>query len=918
MGADNKKLLTTLAVVAGIGGAFYLIKKGGKLVQGSKLNFALLGFQLHKLDLKELQFTVKLRCYNPTKETASLALHQAVAHYKNAPIAYSKPDIQGVKIDAGTSKDMSIRFQVPYLNLVGKGLSIPLLQDSSALSRHLSFTLTLSVNGETLTTTQNLSKDMQGITLNQNKVFGSKGSSSRLAQSEKSEFTPVNDYFSDKRNAEIGHLGQTLGIVSGPRNTQDGRKYNHLIKKAEGKDVYIKDGDVTATVEACIELVAEHYREVEALAKSLQANNLKETCRNIFNFSYNYLQYKLDKQGTEQLRTPARSWLDGQIRFKQQGDKSKGIDCDDYSIFVGSLLKCLGIPFKFRITKYDGKSYFQHIYVIVPSEGDSEDEIVIDPVLSKFDYQKPYSFEVSNFNMSPIQLAGSISGIDGFLGTTSLGLPISVLSGIGNTQAQKDEYTELMGIVSGVDFEQTVNGLGDPEDATYRYLVRTRDFLVRSKSNAQKMSHIQNPDQFIKMLEEAIKHWHSDKRYTVLDKLADIEEKLAQSGFIKYDTEALQGLEELEELEDALDGLGLSGDELGLFRKRKKRKRGGFFRSIKRVGKKVKSKVKRLGKKVKKVGKKVIKAIVRFNPLTIAMRGGLLAAMHLNMFGIAKKLQYAYLPDNLASKHGVDVEKLAKLKKTHRKVKKLFTGLQGKENNLRKAILKGAKQKSSDFSLKGIEGIVSGLQGLENNGELQELGELGAVATGASVAAASGLLAKIGAWLKPVKNIFSKAKGAIAKRQVKRLERKGKPVSKALQERAYKVTAPVKLNIPQAAPISYPRIPQAVSPPYVSEDDYAMLPTQETMPIPSNPIPSNPNYSPTNMTNYNNELSPRAIKGSVKKGLSKRAKVGIGIGVVALVGTGIYFAVKSRDKPKTRAKPKSTTNKKQLGAIKFQ
>ncbi len=883
MGADNKKLFTTLAIVAGIGGAFYLIKKGGKLAHGSKLNFALLGFQLHKLDLKELQFTVKLRCYNPTKETASIALHQAVAHYKNAPIAYSKPDIQGVKIDAGTSKDMSIRFQVPYMNLVGKGLSIPLLQDSSALSRNLSFTLTLSVNGETLTTTQNLSKDMQGISLGQ------------------------------------------LGIVSGPRNTQDGRRYNHLIKKAEGKDVYIKDGDVTATVEACIELVSEHYREVEALAKSLQSNNLKETCSNIFNFSYNYLQYKLDKQGTEQLRTPARSWLDGQIRFKQQGDKSKGIDCDDYSIFVGSLLKCLGIPFKFRITKYDGKSYFQHIYVIVPSEGDSEDEIVIDPVLSKFDYQKPYSFEVSNFNMSPIQLAGSISGIDGFLGTTSLGLPISVLSGIGSTQKQKDDYTELMGIVSGVDFEQTVNGLGDPEDATYRYLVRTRDFLIRSRSNAQKMSHIQNPDQFIKMLEEAIKHWHSNKRDTVLDKLADIEEKLAQSGFIKYDAEALQGLEELEDLEDELDGLGflddelemLTEEELGLSRRRrrkrkgKKRRRGGFFRSIKRIGKKV-------GKKVKKVGKKVVKAIVRFNPLTIAMRGGLLAAMRLNMFGIAKKLQYGYLPDNLASKHQIDPRKLSDLKKRHNRVKKLFRGIQGKESNLRKAILKGAKQKSSDFSLKGFEGLLGDLQVLEKQGELQELGELGAAATGASIAAASGLLAKIKTWLKPVKNIFSQVQNKVrnvvksrAQRRVERRKSKGKSISPKLQAKAQRVLP--SLPQPTRPPISV----QTRSEGNLFEQLPAVLDIAQNLPI--NTENGYTPYSSYGETAHNwgdNEVYYPAAS-PVKKGMSKGAKIGIGLGALALIGTGIYFATKSRDKPKTRAKPKSTTNKKQLGAIKL-
>ena len=116
--------------------------------------------------------------------------------------------------------------------------------------------------------------------------------------------------------------------------------------------------------------------------------------------------------------------------------------------------------------------------------------------------------------------------------------------------------------------------------------------------------------------------------------------------------------------------------------------------------------IKKAAKKVGKVAKKVAKAIVRFNPLSIAIRNGLLAALRLNMFGIAKKLQYAYLPDQLASKYNIDAKKLKDLKKRHRRVRKLFKGLQGREKNLRKAILKGAKQKSRDFSLKGVDGFI--------------------------------------------------------------------------------------------------------------------------------------------------------------------------------------------------------------------
>ncbi|MCT4586421.1 MAG: hypothetical protein N4A71_01220 [Carboxylicivirga sp.] len=831
MEASTKKILGTLAVVAAVGGGFYLIKKGKKLLSGAKMNFALLGFRIHKMNLQEVQFAVKLRCYNPTKAPITLAVNQVVANYKGSAIAYSTPDIKGLTIGAGSTQEPEIMFQVPYLNLVGKGLSTALLQNTAQLKADMSFTLSLSINGETITTTQNLTDDnMNGLALGE------------------------------------------LGIVSGPRNTQDGRKFNHLIKKASGTDVFVKNGNVLETVESCIEIIAEHFLEVEELASMLQGDNMKASCKNIFDFSYKYLQYHKDEDGTEQLRTPARSWLDGQMRFKQKGIKSAGIDCDDYSIFVGSLLKNLGISFKLRITKYDGKKNFQHIYVIVPALGDSEDEIVIDPVLSKFDYQKPYSFEQSNFDMSPVQMAG-LKGIDGLTGSSSLGLPISILSGIdlaGGHQAQAD-HEELIAIVSGVDFDDAINGLGDADDATYRYLVRTRNFLLKNQENKDKMAHIQNPDQFIAMLDQAIKFWNTPQRDKVLAKLESIEAKLAQKGLIKYDIDAIEGLAELDDLDESIDGL--NGDR-GL---------GGFFKSLKRIGRKIGKGIKKAAKKVGKVAKKVAKAIVRFNPLSIAIRNGLLAALRLNMFGIAKKLQYAYLPDQLASKYNIDAKKLKDLKKRHRRVRKLFKGLQGREKNLRKAILKGAKQKSRDFSLKGVDGLLADLQGLEAIGELGELGQMGAVATAASVGAATGVLAKIKSWLKPVKNIFTKIKSKFSK--------------------AKKVKNTVSQYVPSNSDTQ------------VSEASNYVAP--QTTSYTPQPIMKSGNYSPqpTSLT----PVAPQTVT-PTKKGMSKGAKIGIGIGVVALIGTGAYFAFRKKDddKPKRSTQSKKSSSKKALGSIELQ
>ncbi len=830
MEASIKKILGTLAAVAAVGGGFYLIQKGKKLLSGAKMNFALLGFRIHKMNLQEVQFAFKLRCYNPSNAPITLAVNQVVANYKGSAVAYSTPDINGLTIAAGKTQEPEILFQVPYLNLMGKGLNLKALSNTEQLKKDMTFTMTISVNGESLTTTQSLSKEQH-----------------------------------------MNGLGE-LGIVSGPRNTQNGKKFNHLIKKANGKDTLIKNGNVIETVENCIDIIASHYREVEELASQLKSDTLKETCRNIFNFSYTYLQYHKDDEGTEQLRTPARSWLDGQIKYKQKGRKYAGIDCDDYSIFVGSLLKNLGIPFKLRITKYDGRKNFQHIYVIVPAIGDSEDEIVIDPVLSKFDYQKPYSFERSDFDMSPLQLAG-LRGIDGFTGTSALGLPISVLSGIdlvGGVQAQSD-HEELIAIVSGTDFDEAINGLGDADDATYRYLVRTRNFLLKNKDNKAKMAHIQNPEQFISMLDQAIKFWNTSKRDAVLTKLEKIENKLVQNGHIKYDSEAIDGLSDEDDIDESMDGL--DGNR-GL---------GGFFKSLKRIGRKIGRGVKKGVKSIGKAAKKVAKAIVRFNPLSIAIRNGLLAALRLNMFGIAKKLQYAYLPEHLATKHQIDAQKLQDLKKRHSRVRKLFRGLQGREKNLRKAILKGAKQKSSDFSLNGLDGLLADIKGLEAIGELAELGQMGVVATAASVGAATGVLAKIKNWLKPVKNIFSKVKSKFTK--------------------AKQVSNTITQQIPSTSAM------QTIEP----NQHQAPLVNQYTPTLVHKSRTYTPQITPSNT------FAPQTTTPG-KKGLSKGAKVGIGIGAVALLGTGVYFAFRKKEpsKVKRRSSTRKSPVKKTLGSIELQ
>ena len=109
------------------------------------------------------------------------------------------------------------------------------------------------------------------------------------------------------------------------------------------------------------------------LAQSLRTSSLRKTLQNIWNFVYQHIQYVPDSAVMEQVRRPLRTLYD------QNGD------CDCYATLIGSILTNLGIPFSLRIAKYNGRSYFQHVYVVVR---DGDKELVVDPVVDRCFYEK--------------------------------------------------------------------------------------------------------------------------------------------------------------------------------------------------------------------------------------------------------------------------------------------------------------------------------------------------------------------------------------------------------------------------------------------------------------------------------------------------------------------------------------------------
>ena len=183
------------------------------------------------------------------------------------------------------------------------------------------------------------------------------------------------------------------------RNIQSGERYSHLFPVAINTTATIrKDANVYHTVAFIPTVVQETLSHTKKIAATLKGNCIYETCSNIWQFVYKHIAYKKDKDGYEQIRSPARAWHD---RFT-------GVDCDCYSVFISSVLSNLNIPHTLRITKYN-HAYFQHIYPVVPTK---TGYIIIDCVTEKFDYEVPFS-EKKDYPMD-------LQYLNGFDGNPSL------------------------------------------------------------------------------------------------------------------------------------------------------------------------------------------------------------------------------------------------------------------------------------------------------------------------------------------------------------------------------------------------------------------------------------------------------------------------------------------------------------------
>ena len=181
----------------------------------------------------------------------------------------------------------------------------------------------------------------------------------------------------------------------------------------------------------------------------------------------------------------------------------------------------------------------------------------------------------------------------------------------------------------------------------------------------------------------------------------------------------------------------------------------------------------KLPPKLKEGIKKVAHIANRANPITLALRNGLLAAMKLNFMKIAQRIKWGYLSEEQAKAKDIDLDKWRRLVTVREKLESVFYGAGGKQENLKKAILTGKGNKNKEVA--GLFGYMPEQTVFEMNEQtplpqligpdafhsenvegMEGLGELGEPVTAATIGAATGALTAIAVLLKQVGSIFKK------------------------------------------------------------------------------------------------------------------------------------------------------------------
>lgn len=132
---------------------------------------------------------------------------------------------------------------------------------------------------------------------------------------------------------------------------------------SDGKNTLVSIGYNGDVVKSLIDCYQKWKNQPRELVASL-SGSVDEKCEAVFAYLVENVYYKLDEDGNQWIKSPARLIADGCG------------DCKSLTMFIACCLHCLGIKHIIRFVNYDGGSQYTHVYPVALDE--CGNEIILD------------------------------------------------------------------------------------------------------------------------------------------------------------------------------------------------------------------------------------------------------------------------------------------------------------------------------------------------------------------------------------------------------------------------------------------------------------------------------------------------------------------------------------------------------------
>ncbi|MFA5299165.1 MAG: hypothetical protein WC389_13235, partial [Lutibacter sp.] len=151
------------------------------------------------------------------------------------------------------------------------------------------------------------------------------------------------------------------------------------IQPAIGKKTLIAHRYITPNIiNEILKVDKTAFRDVARFMNEIHYKGLEDLSRKLHAFVRANISYVEDPLGEQFIKTPAATW------------KDKFADCKGYSIFLGSCLKSIGIPYSYRFVSFKQVPRYTHVYVITHGLNGN---YIIDCCLPEFNTEKPYTYK---------------------------------------------------------------------------------------------------------------------------------------------------------------------------------------------------------------------------------------------------------------------------------------------------------------------------------------------------------------------------------------------------------------------------------------------------------------------------------------------------------------------------------------------